>query len=63
MRGAIYQYMKEKGLPSRTTEAVEAAKARHAEACECRLARIQNGKEPSHKNGTPYPVKPAIVVP
>jgi len=33
------------------TDAVELATARHKEACELRLARIQNGAEPSHKNG------------
>ena len=33
------------------TNAVEAAAALHKEACELRLARIQNGAEPTHKNG------------
>lgn len=43
------------GAPeSRVCQAVEQAKARHKEECELRLARIQNGKEPSHQNGRPY---------
>lgn len=33
------------------TDSVELARVRHAEECELRLARIQNGAEPSHKNG------------
>lgn len=40
-------------LGKQTTNAVEEAAARHKEKCELRLARIQNGKEPSHKN-TPW---------
>jgi hypothetical protein len=39
---------------SRKTDAVEQACALHKEACERRLARIQNGAEPAHKNG-PWP--------
>ena len=49
MRGAYFQYLKQKG--SRKTGAVEEAAARNKEAAELRLARIQNGKEPSMKNG------------
>jgi hypothetical protein len=52
MRGAYTQFCKEKGC------AVEEAKALHAEACERRLARIQNGKEPSHINGPEKPPNP-----
>jgi hypothetical protein len=33
------------------TDEVEKARVRHAEACELRLARIQNGAEPGFKNG------------
>jgi hypothetical protein len=52
MRGAYFQYLRSKGEPTlRTTGAVESARARDKEAAELRLARIQNGKEPSHKNG------------
>jgi hypothetical protein len=32
-------------------DAVDEANALRKEQCELRLARIQNGKEPSHKNG------------
>jgi hypothetical protein len=39
------------GTSSVKTDAVEVATALHKEACELRLARIQNGKEPSHQNG------------
>jgi len=39
------------------TDAVEQAKRLHAEACELRLARIQNGAHPEYKNGTEYPKK------
>ena len=56
MRGAYTQYLKSKGHSPRATDAVEEATALHAEACELRLARIQNGKEPSHQNG-PWPTK------
>jgi hypothetical protein len=52
MRTAIHQYLKAKGI-GRSTSAVEDALALHKEACELRLARIQNGKEPSHVNGHP----------
>lgn len=38
------------------TDEVEKARVRHAEACELRLARIQNGSEPTHRNG-PWPVE------
>lgn len=38
---------------SRVSQAVERAKARHAEECELRLARIMNGKEPGYENGHP----------
>ena len=47
MRGAYTQYCKEKG------NAVEHAHALRKEEAELRLARIQNNKEPSHKNGHP----------
>jgi hypothetical protein len=38
-------------LGKQTTGTVEQATQEHREACELRLARIQNGAEPSHKNG------------
>lgn len=44
------------GLRKQTTDAVETATQQHREACELRLARIQNGAEPSHRNG-PWPVE------
>jgi hypothetical protein len=47
MRGAYTQYIKEKG------DAVEQAHALRKEKAKLRLARIQNNKEPSHKNGHP----------
>jgi hypothetical protein len=43
------------------TDEVEKARVRHSEECELRLARIQNGAEPSHKNG-PHVVKLFAVV-
>jgi hypothetical protein len=52
MRGAYISYIKSKGL-GRYSSAVEEVKAKHKEACELRLARIQNNAEPSHKNGHP----------
>jgi hypothetical protein len=53
MRGAYTQFIKSKGrVPSLTSsDATEQAEAIHKEKCELRLARIMNGKEPSHKNG------------
>lgn len=48
MRGAYFQYCKEKGIPS-GIDSVGAVKARHAEKCELRLARIANGKEPGYE--------------
>jgi hypothetical protein len=39
------------GLRKERTDAVEIATEQHREACELRLARIQNGAEPSHQNG------------
>ncbi len=51
MKGAYHQYIRTKGKNSKFTDAVEDATALHAEACELRLARIMNGKEPSHQNG------------
>lgn len=54
MRGAYHNYMKQKGTPpSLKSEAVEEAAAQHAEECELRLARIQNGKHPEYQNGHP----------
>jgi len=52
MRGAYFQYLKQKGT-SRLTDAVERAKARHKEDTELRLARIMNNAEPSHQDGHP----------
>lgn len=43
------------GLRNEPTEAVDIATQQHKEACEQRLARIQNGAEPSHRN-TPWPI-------
>jgi hypothetical protein len=51
MRGSYHNYILN---TSRLTKTVEDAAAKHKEECEQRLARIQNGKEPSHKNG-PWP--------
>lgn len=45
MRGNYFMYH------LHSSNAVESAAARHKEECEQRLARIQNGAEPSHKNG------------
>lgn len=56
MRGAYIQLLKQMGdgVPqSRVATAVEKAKALHKEACELRLARIMNGKEPGYENGHP----------
>ena len=50
MRGGRFQ---EYGRPT-GLDAVDEANAIRKEECELRLARIQNGKEPSHKN-TPWP--------
>lgn len=47
MRGAYNQFIRQKGL-----QAVENAMAKLKEEAELRLARIQNGKEPSHVNGS-----------
>jgi hypothetical protein len=47
MRGGKFQeYARTTGL-----DAVDEANALRKEQCELRLARIQNGKEPNHKNG------------
>lgn len=51
MRGCYNQYLIQKGHTSNLTKAVEDAQALRAEAAELRLARIMNGKEPSHQNG------------
>lgn len=51
MRGAYHNYIKTHGYEPRATDTVEQAAALHKEACELRLARIMNGKEPSHQNG------------
>jgi hypothetical protein len=50
MQGAYFSYMKSKG---HVPDAVAAAKEQAKEAALLRLARIQNGAEPSHKNGHP----------
>lgn len=50
MQGAYFSYLKSKG---HVPDATLAAKELHKEACELRLARIMNGKEPSHQNGNP----------
>lgn len=47
MRGAYFQYMKEKGFAP-GLDASAAAAALHKEKCELRLARIANGKEPGY---------------
>lgn len=47
-------YIKQNGI-GRYTEAVEAIKREHGEACEQRLAQIQNGTHPEFQNGTPFP--------
>lgn len=52
MRGCYNQYLIQKGHTSNLTKAVEDARAIRAEEAELRLARIMNGKEPSHQNGT-----------
>lgn len=52
MRGGRFNYTPDATF---TTDAVEKAAAEHREACETRLARIQNGKDPDYKNGTPWP--------
>lgn len=52
MRGAQFQYIREKGL-SRYTDAVESVKAREKEEAELRLARIMNGAHPDYQNGHP----------
>jgi hypothetical protein len=44
------------GLRREPTNAVELATEAHRIECEQRLARIQNGAEPSHRN-TPWPVR------
>jgi hypothetical protein len=43
------------------TDAVEKAKREHAEACELRLAKIQNGAEPEYQNGPWAGQKPGEV--
>ncbi len=50
MRGAYYSYLKSKG---HVPDATLAAKERHKEECELRLARIMNGAEPAYRNGNP----------
>lgn len=58
MRGAYTQYVKSKGI--KPTCAVEEAHALRKEQAELRLARIQNNKEPSHKNGHPKSAEKGI---
>lgn len=57
MRGSYYHWQNVAAGSSRKTDAVEQAREEHKEACELRLARIQNGADPAHKNG-PWPEKP-----
>jgi hypothetical protein len=59
MRGAYFQYCKEKGQPSGMVDAVEQVHAQRKEEAELRLARIMNHAEPSHKNGCCACAKPA----
>jgi hypothetical protein len=47
MRSAYHKYVASKGTPT-----LSDVKARKAEADELKLARIQNGVEPSHQNGS-----------
>lgn len=56
MRGGFLSYVKQNGI-GRYTDAVEAIKREHAESCEQRLARIQNGSHPDFQNGTPFPAE------
>lgn len=51
MRGSFVQFVKLEG--AKPVCSVAAAKAKHKEECELRLARIQNGKEPGYQNGHP----------
>lgn len=57
MRGTYTQHLLR---TSTRTPAIERARALDKEAAELRLARIQNGCEPSHKNGTPWEQAQAI---
>lgn len=61
MRGAIFQYIREKGI-SRLTDAVEAVNARRKEEAELRLGRIMNNAEPSHQNGNPKDAEKGRIV-
>lgn len=51
MRGSYQRFFAVRG-DSNKTQTIENALALEKEAAELRLARIQNGAEPSHKNGT-----------
>ena len=52
MRGAYYQFVKEKGCPvSRLSDTTEQARVKASEEAELRLARIANGSHPDYKNG------------
>lgn len=51
MRGAYTQFVKSKGY--KPSCAVDQAAAKHKEACELRLAMIQNGAHPDYINGHP----------
>lgn len=61
MRGAYFQYVRQKGI-SRYTDAVEAVKAKAKEEAELRLARIMNNAEPSHQNGSPKDAEKGRIV-
>lgn len=50
MNTAFQCYLRQRG-ESRTGKVIDEVMTRHKEACMLRLARIANGKEPSHKNG------------
>jgi hypothetical protein len=51
MRGSYTQHLLR---TSRLSNPVERAREEHKEECEQRLAKIQNGADPEHKNG-PWP--------
>lgn len=55
MRGAYFNHFA-------PTSAVDEARALHKEQCELRLARIANGAEPDHVNGSPAVKNPRASV-